>query len=289
MTTNAELKQPSTVDALSQYDGDDLLIAFLSAYNQQNSDWDEMVGENQRLQQELDGYKRQCSTQTQEIETLTQENKLCNEMAVNAEIVANKITGLDQELNRAKAMNRSLQNELKELNKLNPKKLKEQTKRQQAKAIENQKRITQLEQLLKEAGKAIKTSQAETNKAVDKIARLQTQLAHDTGSGLYHNGDHHLIIWPQKTKMQDADNNIFEGRSLLYLHKSGRGGLITYNPNTEEANLCATPRGGLRPSDEAKQFAQDWLFKVNEVQAGTVKEEDMLPVNYNGNFDGKDA
>ncbi|OCH08122.1 hypothetical protein A6D98_09840 [Aliivibrio fischeri] len=284
MNTNAELKQPSTLDALSQYSGDDLIIAFLHAYNQQNSDWDQMVGDNQRLQQELDGYKRQCSAQTQEIQTLQQENKQCHEIAANAEIVANKHIGLEQELTRAKTMNRSLQTELKELNKLNPKKLKEQNKRQQAKALENQKRINQLEQLLKEAGKAIKASQAETNKAVDKIARLQTQLAHDTGSGLYHNGDHHLIIWPQKTKMQDADNNIFEGRSLLYLHKSGRGGLITYNPNTEEANLCASPRGGLRPSDEAKQFAQDWLFKVNEVQGGTVKEEDMIPVNYNGDF-----
>lgn len=286
--TTQELKQLSTLNALAQYGGDDLLAAFLAAYNQQNTDWDEIVSDNQRLQQERDGYKRQCTTQNDEIIQLKEENAFCRDMASQAEDIANKSTGLQQELARSKAMVQSLQNELKELKKLNPKKLKEQNKRQQAKALENQKRIGQQEQALKDAGKALKESKAETNKAIGKIAQLQKQLSHDTGSGLYHNDAHHLIIWPQKTKMQRPDGSIFEGRSLLYLHQSGRGGLITHDPENG-SKLCAAPKGGLRPSTETIEFAQDWLYKVNELQEGIVKEEDMIPVNYNGNFDGKAA
>ncbi|NAW78353.1 hypothetical protein CAG60_05600 [Vibrio sp. V33_P6A3T137] len=265
-----------------QHSADDLLDAFLKTYNQQNSDWDRLISENERLQQQLDGYKRQAHTQISEIEELKNENAFCREMALKAEQVANQSTGLQQELARTKLMNRSLTEELKELKKLNPKKLKEQNKRQQAKAIEKDKRINQLEVYLKETGKEITELKSSLNKAVGKIAQLQKQLAHDTGSGLYHNGEHHLIIWPQKSKIQDANGNIFEGRSLLYLHQSGRGGLMTYNPETEQVNLCASPRGGLRPSEELKEFAQSWLTKVNVIQEGIIKEEDMIPTNYNG-------
>ena len=287
-STTQELKQLSTLNALAQYCSDDLLAAFLASYSQQNADWDEMVSENQRLQQERDGYKRQCSAQIKEIEELKQENEFCRDMALKAEDIANKSTGVQQELNRSKAMVQSLQNELKELKKLNPKKLKEQNKRQQQKAIEKDKRIRQAEAALKDSGKALEKSRAETQQAIAKIAKLQKQLAHDTGAGLYHNNKDHLIIWPQKTKMQRPDGSIFEGRSLLYLHQSGRGGLITYDPDNG-SKLCAAPPGGLRPSSDTTDFAQNWLFKVNELQEGLVREEDMIPVNYNGNFDGKAA
>lgn len=287
-STTQELKRLSTLNALAQYSGDDLLAAFLASYNQQNADWDEMVSENQRLQQERDGYKRQCNAQIKEIEELKQENEFCRDMALKAEDIANKSTGVQQELNRSKAMVQSLQNELKELKKLNPKKLKEQNKRQQQKAIEKDKRITQAETALKDSGKALEKSRAETQQAIAKIAELQKQLAHDTGAGLYHNDKDHLIIWPQKNKMQRPDGSIFEGRSLLYLHQSGRGGLITYDPDNG-SKLCAAPPGGLRPGGNTIEFAQDWLFKVNELQEGIVREEDMIPVNYNGNFDGKAA
>lgn len=287
-STTQELKQLSTLNALAQYGSDDLLTAFLASYNQQNADWDEMVSENQQLQQERDGYKRQCNAQIKEIEELKQENEFCRDMALKAEDIANKSTGVQQELNRSKAMVQSLQNEIKELKKLNPKKLKEQNKRQQQKAIEKDKRIKQAETALKDSCKALEKSRAETQQAIAKIAELQKQLSHDTGSGLYHNDAHHLIIWPQKTKMQRPDGSIFEGRSLLYLHQSGRGGLITHDPENG-SKLCAAPKGGLRPSTETIEFAQDWLYKVNELQEGIVKEEDMIPVNYNGNFDGKAA
>ncbi len=287
MNANAPLQQSSTLDQLTQFSGDDLLEAFLHNYNQQNADWDAMVAENARLQQQLDGYKRQATTQASDIKELQEENQRCREMAKNAEGIANQSIGLQQELATARRQYADLQKTVKELNgEGSPKKLKEQVKRLKTKSGEKDKRIASQEQVIKTLRSTLEQRGEQLNKALEKVSQLKTQLAHDTGSGLYHKDEHHLIIWPQKTKIQDEDGNFFEGRSLLYLHQSGRGGLINYNPETEQVNLCAAPRGGLRPSEETRNFAASWLYKVNALQNGVVHEEDMIPVNYNG-FEGK--
>lgn len=286
MNANAPLQQPSSLEHLKQYGGDDLLEAFLHCYNQQNADWDEMISENARLQQLADGYKRQANTQASEIEELKKENKFCREMALKAEGIANQSTGLQQELATARRQIQELQKKVKELNgEGSPKKLKAQVKRLKDKDSEQKKRIASQEQVIKTLRSTVEQRGAQLNQTIDKVEELKLQLAHDTGSGLFHKDDHHLIIWPQKTKMQDQNGNQFEGRSLLYLHQSGRGGLMTYNPETEEVNLCAAPRGGLRPSEDLKEFATNWLYKVNVLQEGVVNVEDMTPVNYNG-FEG---
>ncbi|HGF5004105.1 TPA: hypothetical protein ACF334_004481 [Vibrio parahaemolyticus] len=286
MNANATLQQPSTLEQLQQYSGDDLLEGFLHKYNQQNADWDEMVAENARLQQLADGYKRQANTQAKEIEKLEEENEFCRDMAKKAEEIANQSTGLQQELTTARTQIKELRDKVKELNgEGSPKKLKAQVTRLKDKGEEREKRITKLERDNKQLRSELTEERKNVQNSFTKIAELKTQLAHDTGSGLFHKDEHHLIIWPQKTKMQDQNGNQFEGRSLLYLHQSGRGGLMTYNPETEEVNLCAAPRGGLRPSEDLKEFATNWLYKVNVLQDGVVKVEDMVPVNYNG-FEG---
>jgi myosin heavy subunit len=286
MNANAPLQQPSTLEHLKQYGGDDLLEAFLHCYNQQNADWDEMIAENARLQQLADGYKRQANTQAKEIEKLEEENASCRDMAKKAEEIANQSNGLQQELATARRQILELRNKVKELNgEGSPKKLKAQVKRLKDKDSEQKKRIASQEQVIKTLRSTLEQRGAQLNQTIDKVEQLKIQLAHDTGSGLFHKDDHHLIIWPQKTKMQDQNGNQFEGRSLLYLHQSGRGGLMTYNPETEEVNLCAAPRGGLRPSEDLKEFATNWLYKVNVLQEGVVNVEDMTPVNYNG-FEG---
>lgn len=288
MNANATLQQSSTLDQLTQFSGDDLLEAFLHNYNQQNADWDAMITENTRLQQQLDGYKRQATTQAGEIKTLQEENQFCREMALKAEDIANQSAGLQQELATVRRQYADLQKTVKELNgEGSPKKLKEQVKRLKTKSGEKDKRIASQEQVIKTLRSTLEQRGQQLNQAVDKVEQLKKQLAHDTGSGLYHKDEHHLIIWPQKTTMQDENGNQFEGRSLLYLHQSGRGGLMTYNPDTEQVNLCAAPRGGLRPSEDVRSFAANWLYKVNAIQDGIVREEDMIPVNYNGNFENK--
>ncbi|HIF9260429.1 TPA: hypothetical protein ACX6RA_003536 [Photobacterium damselae] len=282
MNTNADLKFHSNLNHLIEFDADTLLQAFLTNYNQQNIDWDALILTNQQLEQERDGYKRQAKTQQQELNDLKQEIDDLRSIATKSESVANQSIGLQQELKIARSQIAGLQKQIKELNKHNPAKMKDRIKRQTAKAEENKKRINSQEQVIKTLRHSLEVKGQQLQNSFGKIQELQTQLAHDTGSGLFHKDEHHLIIWPQTTKMQDEDGNIFEGRSLLYLHQSGRGGLMTYNPNTNSVNLCAAPRGGLRPSEELKDFAQNWLFKVNVAQNGIVKKEDMIPVNYNG-------
>ncbi|HHY0547270.1 TPA: hypothetical protein ACVU45_004499 [Vibrio parahaemolyticus] len=275
------------VQDLAQFSGDDLLIAFLHSYNQQNADWDTMVAENERLTQERDGYKRQAHAQIEEIKALEEENAFCRKMAQEAEGIANNAIAVKTERDRLRDQLKATQKELTSLKGGdNPKKLREQIARIKEKGKEKDKRITKLETDNKQYRHELTQERANTQKSIAKIAELQKQLAHDTGSGLYHKGPHHLIIWPQKTTMEDENGNRFEGRSLLYLHQSGRGGLMNYNPETGEVNLCAAPRGGLKPSEDVRSFAANWLYKVNAIQDGIVHEDDMIPVNYNGDFEG---
>ena len=284
--TTQEIKRLTNLENLLQHSPDDLLEAFLQSYNQQNADWDAMVSENASLSQQLDGYKRQAHTQADEIEALKKENKFCRDMALKAEDIANKSTGLQQELTTARNQIKELRDKIKELNgEGSPKKLRAQVKRLKDKGEEREKRITKLENDNKQLRSELSQERKNLQNSFTKIAELKTQLAHDTGSGLFHKDEHHLIIWPQATKMLDENGNQFEGRSLLYLHQSGRGGLMSYNPETEQVNLCAAPRGGLRPSEDLKEFATNWLYKVNVLQDGVVNAEDMIPVNYNG-FEG---
>lgn len=269
--------------ALASADSSDLLEAFIHKFNGVIEESDDLAGQINILTSQLDGYKRQCGEQTKEIEQLKATNTQHEAALIEAEGIAKKAMGMNDEISRLKMQVATAQDQLKKYKgEGDPARLKKQIKRLKENGTENQKRIKSLETGIKEERTNREKTQVNLNNAIGKISELQKQLAHDTGSGLYHNGEHHLIIWPQKTKMQDDEGRTFEGRSLLYLHQSGRGGLITFNPETNQANLCAAPKGGLRPSVECKDFAADWLYKVNDIQEGIIQEEDMMPVNYNG-------
>jgi seryl-tRNA synthetase len=276
------------MDQLTTANPDELLAAFVTRFNDLTESYDEQATFITLLQQQLDGYKRQCATQHDEIAELTRQNEFCKEMALKAEDIANKSIGLQRERDSFKTQLTQLQQQYSQLKAENPKRLKEQIKRVKEANTKAQSRVASLEKDVKHYRDEANKKGEETQRAITKIIMLEKQLSHDTGSGLYHNGDHHLIIWPQKTTMQRPDGSRFEGRSLLYLHNSGRGGLLTYDPENG-TSLCAAPKGGLRPSTETLDFAQNWLFKVNETQAGIVHDDDMRAVNYNGNFDSKAA
>lgn len=276
-------------EQLTTQNPDVLLAAFVERFNDLMYSHDEQATLIALTQQQLDGYKRQCHSQTKEIAELKRENDFCRDMALKSEQIAHKHIALECERNKLKSQLTQLQQEYTQLKGGdNPKRLREQIQRLKENNAKHQARIKALEKDNKQYRRDLSENQKQQNQGFAKIAELKKQLAHDTGSGLYHNDQHHLIIWPQKTKMQRPNGSTFEGRSLLYLHQSGRGGLITFDPENG-AKLCAAPKGGLRPSNECVEFAQDWLFKVNELQEGIVKEEDMIPVNYNANFDDKAA
>lgn len=194
--------------------------------------------------------------------------------------LASQTTALNNTIASLQSQLKTAQEKVRELNQLNPKKLKEQIKRVKEATEKSQARCSKLEIEAKEYRKEIAHLSEQRNIAVNKVAELKHKLDHNTGAGLYHNGEHHLIIWPQKTKMQREDGTQFESRSLLYLHQSGRGGLITHDPQ-DGAQLCAAPKGGLRPSKATLEFAQNWLSQVNDIQNGVVTGADMIPVNFN--------
>ena len=197
--------------------------------------------------------------------------------------IATQVTALNNTIASLQSQLKTAQEKVRELNQLNPKKLKEQIKRVKEATEKSQARCGKLEIEAKEYRKEIAHLSEQRNMAVNKVAELKQKLEHNTGAGVYHNGEHPLIIWPQKTKMQREDGTQFESRSLLYLHQSGRGGLITHDPQ-DGAQLCAAPKGGLRPSKAALDFAQTWLSQVNDIQNGVVTDADMIPVNFNADL-----
>lgn len=194
--------------------------------------------------------------------------------------IASQTTALNNTIASLQSQLKTAHEKVRELNQLNPKKLKEQIKRVKEANEKSQARCSKLELEAKEYRKEITHLTEQRNIAVNKVAELKHKLDHNTGAGLYHNGEHHLIIWPQKTKMQREDGTQFESRSLLYLHQSGRGGLIAQDPKNG-AQLCAAPKGGLRPSKATLDFAQNWLCQVNDIQNGEMTDADMIPVNFN--------
>lgn len=198
----------------------------------------------------------------------------------DAQTLASATTAQQGQIISLQSQLKTAQEKVRELTQLNPKKLKEQVKRQKEANEKSQARCKKLELEAKEYRKETQALKVDLTRATHLLAEQKRVIEHNTGAGLYHNGEHHLIIWPQKTKIQREDGTQFEGRSLLYLHQSGRGGLITHDPKIG-AQLCAAPKGGLRPSKSTIDFAASWLSQVNEIQGGVVKDADMIPVNFN--------
>lgn len=239
------------------------------------------------LKSQLEAEKRLTATQNEKLTEQSDDLKRAAEAVENGVIIARKVTAKDNEIVRLQSQLKAAQNQLKtaqekvrELSQLNPKKLKEQAKRQALANEKAQSRSKKLELEKKELKAEVSALKEQRNIAVNKVAELKHKLDHNTGAGLYHNGEHHLIIWPQKTKMQREDGTQFESRSLLYLHQSGRGGLIAHDPQ-DGAQLCAAPKGGLRPNKATLDFAQSWLSQVNDIQNGEMTDADMIPVNFN--------
>ena len=260
----------------------ELLAAFVPSFNDLTDQLDEVSQERDELDIQLAAKHSQLLDAQSRIADLEQENESCREAARKAEKIGKDSIALQTEKARLQEHLAQLQQVLASYGGVaGLKKLKEQVKRLQDGNADKEARLRQLQQDNSKYRHDLTATQRQTIEAHTKIDLLQRQLAHDTGSGLYHNGEHHLIIWPQKTKFQRPDGTTFESRSLLYMHQSGRGALFTYS---EEGGtvFAASPKPGLKPTREVQEFAHNWLFKVNSLQGGIVHESDMVPVDFNG-------
>ena len=235
------------------------------------------------LKSQLDAEKRFTAQLQDQAKQDTIDLNRAAKAVENGVKIASQTTALNNTIASLQSQLKTAHEKVQELNQLNPKKLKEQIKRVKEATQKAQARCDKLELEAKEYRKEIAHLSDQRTHAVNKVIELKHKLEHNTGAGLYHNGEHHLIIWPQKTKMQREDGTQFESRSLLYLHQSGRGGLITHDLQ-DGAQLCAAPKGGLRPSKNTLDFAQIWLRQVNDIQNGVVTDADMIPVNFNADL-----
>lgn len=260
----------------------ELLSAFVVRFNDLSDQLDEVSQERDELSIQTAAQNTQILDLQARIADLERENDLCRSAALEAERIAHNIIALKDEKTRLQAQLAQLQKVIASYGGVNGiDKLKEQNKRLKSGSADKDARIGQLERENGQYRRDLTASQRKAIEAHTKIDELQRQLAHDTGSGLYHNGEHHLIIWPQKTKLQREDGSTFEGRSLLYMHQSGRAALFYYNEQ-DGTVLAQSPKGGLKPSAAVQEFAHNWLFKVNSLQGGVVHPADMEPVDYNG-------
>lgn len=269
-------------EALKLAQPHELLAAFVSSFNDLGHQLDEVSQERDELEIQVAAAATSQAALLARIADLEQENERCCDAARKAEKFGNQAGALLVEKTRLQEQLNQLQQVIATYGGVNGiDKLKEQNKRLKSGNTEKDARISQLERDNSKVRHDLTTAQRQSIEAHTKIDLLQRQLAHDTGSGLYHNGEHHLIIWPQKTKFQRPDGTTFESRSLLYMHQSGRGALFTYS---EEGGtvFAASPKPGLKPTREVQEFAHNWLFKVNSLQGGIVHESDMVPVDFNG-------
>jgi outer membrane murein-binding lipoprotein Lpp len=259
-----------------------LLSAFVVRFNDLSGQLDEVSQERDELDIQLAALGSAQAAHLARIDDLERQNASLREAALRVNQLVGQVNTLNLAHNNLQAQLSAAQQVISAAGGVNGiSKLREQVKRLKDGNAEKDARISQLERDNSKARHDLTTAQRQSIEAHTKIDLLQRQLAHDTGSGLYHNGEHHLIIWPQKTKFQRPDGTTFESRSLLYMHQSGRGALFTYSEESGTV-FAASPKPGLKPTKEVQEFAHNWLFKVNSLQGGIVHESDMVPVDFNG-------
>lgn len=280
-------------------DATDSLESFLALFNKMVKESGFMAdtinqinGENTRLKEQAStanllknqvaGYKRKIDTDTDQITQLEVQISKMSQSLLLAEKNSHKQIGVVRELEMARKKSTELQRQLTELKGPDsPVRLKEQLKRVKAKSEQKSLKVTRLEAEIK----SYKKHQAEASqreiRAVDKIKHLIAEKNNIDLTGIFHHGQHHLIMWPQLNEVQGQDGSTYTCRSLLYMHQSGTGKLITFDQGNMASVICKAPAGGVRIPDEVKLFAEDWLFNVNVTQKGNVTPSDMKMTDLN--------
>jgi len=266
---------------LSTIDTSDLLTAFINNYNAEQEANEQIINELEKVNTAFYLQSEENKTLKKQLEQQNQDLAKASQGIADAEKLAKVTVTQKNELALLRKQLATTQQQLTALNSANPKKLKAQVERVKAKSEEKDKKITRLTTELSQSNHKLKQANSDKDACKKVVEALRVELDNTKAQGLYHNGDHHLVIWPQKATMLRPDGSEFQGTNLLYLHQSGRGGFITFDPQSDESKLCPSPKGGLRPSAETIDFAHNWLYKVNQVQKGEVEDDDRAPINYN--------
>lgn len=263
----------------------DLLTAVVEGHNEMSDELDARGEEIARLRSQLDGYKRQVAEQTIELQQAKQDELRYNDMIKALAKERQNSENLQRQLNLANATNKGAQQELQQLRQMNPQKLKDQTKRVKEQNEKLTGRIDQLEREATSYKSELREASERAQQAHAKIKQLELERNNISAIGIYHKGDHHLVTWPQLMSLHTSSGEIVTQRPLLYMHQSGRGALLTLDPDTMELSMAASPKGGLRASDDALQVAGQWLYKVNQQQGTNITPDDLVVIDHNKNLE----
>ena len=227
---------------LSVVDAIDNLVA---AYNQEVAEFDQMVENEQQLQVQNDKLTALVKDYEQGAAVVLKNAKNADQQLAQAQ------RERDQALAKVKDLTITL-TAYKEIAGT-PKKLRDKIKSYkdrlegQRLATEQQKRLYQSERKT--------TAQLKT-----EISELKNRLAAADIVQIYRGDTDIVQTYPYHI------GGMVEGHDarqtpLLYLHQSGRGGLIILNKD-DEAELVEAPKGGLRPKKDTLELCGNWLRRV---------------------------
>lgn len=282
---------------INQMPASDVLALFIEKYNSFVTEFDDVHTERDQLRQELDnlkeelgsismlksqleGYKRQATEQRLQLDVATTE--LTNVQAQVKELetlLQNEQRSHEKTKGDQVSLSRDfsrLDNELGHLRKMNPQRLKKQNARLSEQNESYSKRITQLEKEAVDYRRTIRSREDDLNTAAENLRFEQANAKLNSAVRIYKDGDHHLITWPQLVDMQLTDGSHFKQKPLLYVHQSGVSSMLTINPDERELQISKAPKGGLRPPKALLEKATQWLYDVNIIRNGIMKESDFM-------------
>lgn len=243
---------------------DEVIELLINSYNHEASEYDELVerlkqmeAENLKLTDILKRYEQDASTVLEKVEKADQ-------------LLAQANRERDQAVNKTKDQDILLR-AFKEIA-ATPKKVREKIKGYQDR-LEKQKAAA-------EQHKRNFNEERKTTAALRKeIAELTNRLDAAGINQVYREDGDIVQTYPYHL------GGMVEGYDprmtpLLYLHQSGRGGLILLN-DEDEAELVDAPKGGIRPKKATLEHCSQWLRRV-KANNWEVERADLESLSHGG-------
>jgi len=226
---------------------DEAIQLLVASYNQESIEHDELVEKLELLDQENDSNRN-----------------LLKNYERDAGIVLEKAEKSDQQLAQANREREQALFKLKDVQLLlkaykeigaTPKKVREKIKDYQTRLTNHKSSADQLKKSLMSEKKKV----ADLEK---QVAELTNRLDTASINQLFRDGNDIVQTYPYH--LGDMITGYDEKMTpLLYLHQSGRGGLILLNEDGE-AELVDAPKGGIRPKKTTMEHCGKWLRRAKD-------------------------
>ena len=252
---------------------DEAMINLIDIYNSNVSEFNQVVDELEELRVEVDNNKTTMGLQHEALEiavsnaqTIDKDYKaLVSSSNKTIDTCNRQVEKANRSLTEFKRTIKNRDHELTVLKK-EKKALKEQVKRLQA---------------------ANKAKEAKLSKQTESKGINQSELPWFT---VWERDDEVLIPCPKKLTMGTPDGKKDFGSqvTLMYSDKSGTyltailddnnevmfSSPVLFSDDTPERTKKICEKFTMKPSDEAREFCREWLYRINVVQKGIVKKSD---------------